>query len=63
MSRGIREDAWAEAKMSQFIPGCGNDNKVNHIHLNVLQTVASVAAAYFEPEERPLVLEIDICNL
>lgn len=58
--RVITEEAWNAAKKTQTIPRCGNDNKADRIHLNLLEAVESVAAAYFEPEERPLVLEIDV---
>ncbi|GGK71835.1 DUF952 domain-containing protein [Amphritea balenae] len=58
--RVITEEAWIAAQKTQTIPRCGNDNKADRIHLNVIEAVESVAAAYFEPEERPLVLEIDV---
>ena len=57
--RVIKEETWTEVSNSEFIPRCGNDNKMDRVHLNILEAVESVAARYFGPEERPLVLEID----
>ena len=60
--RVIREDIWIDAKKSQFIPRCGNDNSVDRVHLNLLETVGHIASEFFEPEERPIVLEIDVSS-
>ena len=57
--RVIKEETWTEVSQSQHIPRCGNDNKKDRIHLNVLEAVETIAARYFEPEERPVVLEVD----
>lgn len=57
--RVIRQATWLEDQNTPAIPRCGNDHKINRIHLNVLEAVESVAAAYFAPEECPIVLEID----
>lgn len=56
--RIIRQEEWHEVRKGQFIPRCGNDNNADRIHLNVREAVEHVAALYFAPEEKPMVLEI-----
>lgn len=58
--RVITAAAWADAQKRQHVPRCGNDKKADRIHLNVREAVEFIVAAYFEPEEQPLVLEIDV---
>lgn len=57
--RVIREALWLEYQHTDALPRCGNDNKADRIHLNVREAVESIAEAYFSPEEKPIVLEID----
>lgn len=58
--RVIREEVWGQAQESGMVPRCGNDNTRNRIHLNMPEAVETIAARYFAPEERPVVLEVDI---
>lgn len=60
--RVIRAEVWAEAQKNAQIPRCGNDDKLNRIHLNLPEAVEFVAAKYFAPEEQPLALEIDVSS-
>lgn len=60
--RVIKLETWQEVKGLKTIPRCNNDNKINRIHLNILQAVESIAEAYFEPEEQPIVLEINVSD-
>ncbi|MDI3326268.1 DUF952 domain-containing protein [Pontibacterium granulatum] len=58
--RVIRAEVWDQAQESGLVPRCGNDNTRNRIHLNMPEAVETIAARYFEPEECPVVLEVDI---
>ncbi|MEH6651916.1 MAG: DUF952 domain-containing protein, partial [Motiliproteus sp.] len=58
--RVITEAAWTDAQKHHYVARCGNDQKADRTHLNLREAVESIAAAYFDPKEKPLVLEIDI---
>ena len=60
--RVIRAETWGQAQETGVVPRCGNDNTRNRIHLNMPDAVETIAARYFEPEECPVVLEVDITD-
>lgn len=60
--RIVKADAWKEAKEIGYIPRCGNDKKLDRIHLNVHEAVEFVAAKYYTPDEQPLAIEFDVSS-
>ena len=61
--RVVDQESWQAAQLSGKVPRCNSDKRADHVHLNLLESVEAVAAAYFEPIEIPLVLEIDTDSL
>ena len=56
--RVISVDDLRRSQSSGLVPRCPSDKRSDCIHLNVREDVEAVAAAYFSPEENPVVLEI-----
>ena len=61
--RVVDRASWRTTQLSGFVPRCNSDQRENHVHLNLRESVERVAAAYFEPCEEPLVLEVDAESL
>lgn len=60
--RVVASKTWEDAKRSGSVPRCGNDKEANGVHLNVVDAVETIASMYFEPDELPIVLEVDVSN-
>lgn len=60
--RVISEKVWLEAQKTGRVPRCGNDGKLDCVHLNLEEAVETIAARYFKVEEHPLVLEVDVTS-
>lgn len=54
----IDRDSWIRAKEIGHIP-TGSCQQVSQVNLNHLDSVEAIAAAYYEPDEEPITLEID----
>ncbi len=57
--RVVDANAWVEAQKTGRVPRCASDARADHVHLNVKESVETVATHFFEAAEKPLVLEID----
>ena len=54
---------WDTARESGVVPACGSDLRDGFIHLSVFEAVIDTANLYFEPDEQPLVLEVEVEKL
>lgn len=57
--RVISKTIWDQIQQLGYVPCCGNDHKLDCVHLNVEEAVLFIANKYFVYAEAPLVLEID----
>lgn len=57
--RVISKTIWDQTQQLGYVPRCGNDHKLDCVHLNVEEAVLFIANKYFVYAEAPLVLEID----
>jgi uncharacterized protein (DUF952 family) len=51
--------SWEQAQAEGKVPRCSSDERAGHVHLNTREHVETVAKAFFEPNEEPIVLEVD----
>lgn len=57
--RVISKTIWDQTQQLGYVPRCGNDHKLDCVHLNVEEAVLYIANKYFVYDEAPLVLEVD----
>lgn len=58
--RIISENEWAQSQKDGKVPQCNSDRHAGHIHVNKFDDIKTVANKYFEPAEKPVVLEVEI---
>ena len=61
--RVLSLEDWQTALREGKVPRCGSDQRDGFVHLSTRSTVEETAQRYFEPQEAPLVLELDIARL
>ena len=57
--RVISNSTWDQTQQLGYVPRCGNDHKLDCVHLSVEEAVLFIANTYFVYSEAPLVLAID----
>ena len=57
--RIVAMDDWKAALKQGVVPRCGSDERDGFVHLSTAHTFLETADLYFDPAERPVVLEID----
>ena len=57
--RVISNTTWDQTQQLGYVPRCGNDHKLDCVHLSVEEAVLFIANRYFVYSEAPLVLAID----
>lgn len=57
--RVITHQNWQKAQTLGYVPRCGNDLRLDCVHLNLKEGVEYSANVYFTLEEAPVVLEIN----
>lgn len=60
--RIISENEWLKSLKDGKVPRCKSDRRAGHIHLNKFEDIRTVGNKYFEPAEKPVVLEIYISS-
>lgn len=60
--RVISEEEWVQTKRNRKVPRCKSDERDNCVHLTKYEDVIVVANKYFESEEQPVVLEVDVSD-
>lgn len=58
--RIISESEWAQSHKDGIVPRCNSDRRAGYINLNKFDDIIVVANKYFEPKEKPVVLEVEI---
>lgn len=58
--RIISENEWAQSHKDGIVPRCNSDRRTGYINLNKFDDIIVVANKYFEPKEKPVVLEVEI---
>jgi uncharacterized protein (DUF952 family) len=60
--RVIDRYSWVKAKELGYVPRCAADQHDDYVNLNLLDEAEVVASTYFDPEEEPITLEVDISD-
>ncbi len=60
--RIISDNEWTQSKKEGKVPRCNSDRRAGHVHLNKFEDIITVANKYFEPAEKPVVLEIEMSS-
>ena len=56
--RVISNEDWEITKHVGRVPRCGSDERDGYVHLSTADTMLQTANLYFEPAERPLIIEL-----
>ena len=56
--RVISGEDWEFAQRTGIVPRCGADDRDGFVHLSTKDTMLETANLYFEPDEKPLIIEI-----